>query len=205
MLRPELQSMDDFIDGLDNIIDTQRRVALNYFEDGGIDAACPPLKALLHIMAHGEYRGENPAITRKSAPSSPARPCSASDWYQARLDAKVTVDRRLWDRHVSLPRSIPRQAELSGRTPPPAHRGAPRQRQNHPGSRPVAGLPRKPRRHDRHGPGPHLNRRRRTNRRSPKNLPRGRDKPEWKFQCVGDAVWALPRPLVYLSSSRASA
>jgi hypothetical protein len=28
-------------------------VALNYFEDGSVDAACPPLKALLHIMAHG--------------------------------------------------------------------------------------------------------------------------------------------------------
>ncbi len=58
MLRPELQSMDDFIDGLDNIIETQRRVALNYFEDGSIDAACPPLKALLHIMAYGEFEGK---------------------------------------------------------------------------------------------------------------------------------------------------
>ncbi len=100
MLRPELQSMDDFIDGLDNIIETQRRVALLYFEDGGIDAACPPLKALLHLMAYGEYEGKDlhhPGIralfTRESL--------LASDWYQARLDAKVRVDQSLWNRHIA--------------------------------------------------------------------------------------------------------
>lgn len=100
MLRPELQSMDDFIDGLDNIIETQRRVALNYFEDGSIDAACPPLKALLHLMAYGEFEGKtitDPAIralfTRESLISS--------DWYQARLDVKATVDQALWQRHVA--------------------------------------------------------------------------------------------------------
>jgi len=99
MLRPELQSMPDFIDGIDNIIETQRRVAQNYFEDGGIEAACPPLKALLHIMAHGQYEGKDlkhPEIramfTRESM--------IASDWYQARLDAKVAVDQALWERHI---------------------------------------------------------------------------------------------------------
>lgn len=25
----------------------------------------------------------------------------ASDWYQARLDAKVAVDKALWDRHIA--------------------------------------------------------------------------------------------------------
>jgi hypothetical protein len=100
MLRPELQSMDDFIDGLDNIIETQRRVALNYFEDGSIDVACPPLKALLNLMAYGEFEGKtitDPAIralfTRESL--------IASDWYQARLDAKAGVDQALWKRHVA--------------------------------------------------------------------------------------------------------
>ncbi|MEO5913381.1 MAG: hypothetical protein ABIS50_04055 [Luteolibacter sp.] len=100
MLRPELQSMDDFIDGLDNIISTQRSVALNYFADGSIDAACPPLKALLNIMAYGEFEGKtitDPAIrslfTRESL--------IASDWYQARLDAKAKVDQSLWKRHVT--------------------------------------------------------------------------------------------------------
>ena len=100
MLRPELQSMDDFIDGLDNIISTQRSVALNYFEDGSIDFACPPIKALLHLMAYGEYEGKtitDPAIralfTRESL--------IASDWYQARLDAKAALDQALWTRHLA--------------------------------------------------------------------------------------------------------
>jgi hypothetical protein len=100
MLRPELQSMDDFIDGLDNIIGTQRRVARNYFTDGSIDAACPPLKALLNIMAFGDHEGKtitDPSIralfTRESLISS--------DWYQARLDAKAGVDQALWQRHLA--------------------------------------------------------------------------------------------------------
>ena len=100
MLRPELQSMDDFIDGLDNIIETQRLVALNYFKDGSIDVACPPLKVLLHLMAYGEFEGTtitDPAIralfTRESL--------ITSDWYQARLDAKAGVDQALWQRHVA--------------------------------------------------------------------------------------------------------
>jgi len=100
MLRPELQSMDDFIDGLDNIIGTQRSVALNYFTDGSIDAACPPLKALLNIMAHGEFEGKSihdasirSLFTRESL--------LASDWYQARLEAKAKVDQALWKRHLA--------------------------------------------------------------------------------------------------------
>ena len=100
MLRPELQSMDDFIDGLDNIIETQRNVALLYFQDGGIDAACPPLKALLHIMANGSYEGKDlhhPEIRALFTRDS----MIASDWYQARLDAKVAVDQALWDRHIA--------------------------------------------------------------------------------------------------------
>lgn len=100
MLRPELQSMDDFIDGLDNIIETQRRVALNYFEDGSVDLACPPLHALLHLMAFGEFEGKtlnDPSIralfTRDALISS--------DWYHARLDAKAGVDQALWKRHIA--------------------------------------------------------------------------------------------------------
>ena len=100
MLSPEQQSMADYIDGIDNITSTQRKVALNYFEDGSIEAACPPLKALLHIMAHGQFEGKaltDPAIrglfTRETT--------LESDWYAARLDAKVKVDEALWKRHIA--------------------------------------------------------------------------------------------------------
>ena len=63
-------------------------------------AACPPLKALLHIMAHGSHEGrgvEAPEIrglfTREAM--------LASDWYRERLETKRKRDARLWTRHVS--------------------------------------------------------------------------------------------------------
>lgn len=100
MLKPELQSLGDFIDGLDNIIETERRVALNYFADGAVDLACPPLKALLHIMAYGQYEGKglaDPEIRKLFTYDALIK----SDWYQARLDAKVKVEQSLWDRHIA--------------------------------------------------------------------------------------------------------
>jgi hypothetical protein len=100
MLRPELQSKEDFIDGLDNIITTQRNVALLYFEDGGVDAAIPPIKALLHLMAHGQYQGKDlkhPDIRAMFTREAMLQ----SDWYQARLDAKATVDQQLCERHIA--------------------------------------------------------------------------------------------------------
>jgi hypothetical protein len=99
MLRPELQGMDSFIEGMDNIIATQKRVAGHYFADGSIESACPPLKALLHIMRDDHYEGKTldhqdirALFTRESV--------LASDWYRARLAAKQRVDERLWQRHV---------------------------------------------------------------------------------------------------------
>jgi hypothetical protein len=99
MLRPELQGMDVFADGMDNIVTTQRRVAKMYFDDGSVARACPPLKALLHIMLHDQWEGKglgDPAVrslfTRESL--------MAGDWYPARLAAKQKIDRALWCRHV---------------------------------------------------------------------------------------------------------
>jgi hypothetical protein len=99
MLRPELQGMEIFVDGIENIVTTQKRVAKMYFNDGSIEQACPPLKALLHIMLHDQWQGkelENPdfreLFTRESL--------LTSDWYAARLAAKQKVDRKLWRRHI---------------------------------------------------------------------------------------------------------
>src|SRR5215469_17447182 len=58
MLRPELQDPDVFADGMDNIVTTQKRVAQMYFEDGSIAQACPPLKALLHVMRDDQWEGK---------------------------------------------------------------------------------------------------------------------------------------------------
>ena len=99
MLRPELQDLEMFAAGVDAIVEAQRRVALNYFEDGSVEAACPPLRALLQIMAHGSYRGmgvDHPeirvAFTRETL--------LASDWYRERLQVKQARDVSLWQRHL---------------------------------------------------------------------------------------------------------
>jgi len=99
MLKPELQGAEIFADGMDNIVSTQKRVAKMYFDDGSIAQACPPLKALLHIMLHDGWEGKNLAdlefrklFTRENL--------LASDWYAARLAAKQKIDKNLWRRHV---------------------------------------------------------------------------------------------------------
>ncbi len=99
MLRPELQDMAVFAEGMDTMVTTHKRVAESYFADGGIDLACAPLRALLSIMAKGEFEG-------KSLDSSDIRALFtresllASDWYRQRLDAKQQGDTALWTRHV---------------------------------------------------------------------------------------------------------
>jgi hypothetical protein len=109
MLKPELQSLEIFVDGMDNIVVTQKRVAKMYFDDGSIKQACPPLRALLHIMLHDEWEGKNldapefrKLFTRENL--------LASDWYLARLAAKQNVDRALWKRHVEYLNQFVRKA-----------------------------------------------------------------------------------------------
>ena len=100
MLRPEKQGLDLFASGVDAIVDAQRRVALNYFEDGSVEAACPPLKALLHIMAHGSYDGmglDDPPFRKLFDYEA----VLASDWYRERLHVKQQRDIDLWHRHVA--------------------------------------------------------------------------------------------------------
>jgi hypothetical protein len=99
ILRPEKQDLAVFVDGVENIVDAQQRVAQRYFEDGSIDDACPPLKAILHIMAYGHYEGKDahhPEI--RSLFDRDA--LMASDWYLQRLRTKQNKDIRLWERHV---------------------------------------------------------------------------------------------------------
>ena len=102
MLRPELQSEADYVEGIANICETQQRVAARYFEDGSIDLAIPPLKALLHFMAHGEFEGKSINDPEVRALFD-RETVLESDWYLARLDAKLAVRRRtLTSQIVSL-------------------------------------------------------------------------------------------------------
>jgi len=100
MLRPERQDMDIFADGMDNICITHKRVAESYFADGCIDKAIPPLRALLHIMAKGDFEGNGldaPAVRALFAKENMLK----SDWYAERLANKQTVEATLWKRHVN--------------------------------------------------------------------------------------------------------
>ncbi|HBY63699.1 MAG TPA: hypothetical protein DEH78_28070 [Solibacterales bacterium] len=103
VLQPEKQDFDSYCAGIHAIVESQRRVALEYFEDGSVSAACPPLKALLHIMAHGHDEGrgvEAPEI--RSLFDRQAM--LASGWYRLRLDTKQERDVRLWRRHLDARR-----------------------------------------------------------------------------------------------------
>ena len=100
ILRPELQDKAAFIDGVKNIVQAQERVAKGYLEDGSIEDACPPLRALLMIMASGSFEGKganDPGIramfTREYL--------LASDWYRRRLETKQRKDIALWRRHLA--------------------------------------------------------------------------------------------------------
>ena len=91
MLRPELQSMDVFAEGMDNMVGAHRRAAEMYFADGSIEGACPPLKALLHIMRDGEYEGkglDSPDIRQMFSAES----IKNSEWYAERLICRQQIE-----------------------------------------------------------------------------------------------------------------
>jgi hypothetical protein len=95
MLRPEKQSMAAYVDGIKNIIEAQQKVAKAYFEDGSINDACPPLQAVLYIMAEGKYEGktiDDPSIREMFT----LEYLLQSDWYNERLKIKQQRDAALW-------------------------------------------------------------------------------------------------------------
>jgi len=99
ILQPEQQNLDVFVDGINNIVETQQRVAQQYIDDGSIEDACPPLYALLHIMANGHYQGmdaHHPEIRAMFTRDYLLK----SEWYQERLMLKQQRDVNLWQRHV---------------------------------------------------------------------------------------------------------
>jgi len=106
LLRPEKQDLAQFAAGIDAIVDSQTRVARQYFEDGSVQAACPPLRALLHIMACGSFEGKNlddpqiRALFRREE-------LLTSGWYRERLRVKQNRDIALWERHLHALRSFP--------------------------------------------------------------------------------------------------
>lgn len=100
ILRPEKQDFEAYVDGVLNIADGHKKAALSYFEDGGINAAIPPLKALLTIMAYGSFEGHD-------IESSEVRDLFKkenilkSEWYQKRLKNKQNLEIRLISQKIA--------------------------------------------------------------------------------------------------------
>jgi len=120
LLRPETQDLAVFAEGVDAIVEAQRGVARNYFDDGSIEAACPPLKVLLYIMAEGAYEGmtvDDPRLRAMFTRDS----LLASDWYHQRLRVKQQRDIALWRRHLAALKTFrssgmpSRDVDLDGR------------------------------------------------------------------------------------------
>jgi hypothetical protein len=99
ILQPEKQDVASFADGVKYIMEAYQRVALQYFDDGSIEDACPPIKALLSIMAYGNYEGKDethPDIRAMFTLES----LLTSDWYKQRLKNRQQQDITLWTKLV---------------------------------------------------------------------------------------------------------
>lgn len=95
ILKPEVQDPTSYADGILHIAEAQKRVAMHYMEDGGYENACPPLKAILDIMAYGNHNGKpitDPEIRQLFCRTGLLN----SDWYGRRLIAKQQRDIGHW-------------------------------------------------------------------------------------------------------------
>jgi len=101
MLKPELQDVDVFVDSMDTIVTTHERVAKAYFDDGTVELASPPLRALLEIMANGATADGKDLSSPEVRDLFTRENVLASDWYAARLDAKQAADVRHADEAIA--------------------------------------------------------------------------------------------------------
>ncbi|HEY6144034.1 MAG TPA: hypothetical protein VIV55_11525 [Flavobacterium sp.] len=100
MLKPELQGIEDYVDGIANIVEAQQKVALSYFEDGSVESAIPPLKILLHMMAYGNYEGKEMSDPELRGYFERDYVIN-SDWYKERLKLKQLKDINFYTNQIS--------------------------------------------------------------------------------------------------------
>ena len=88
MLKPETQSLANFVDGIENMADTFEKVGKAYLSDGSEQSAIPPLKAVLEVMANG-VTAEGKKITDPEVRELFTYDYVInSDWYKNRLTVK---------------------------------------------------------------------------------------------------------------------
>ena len=122
ILRPEKQDPASFADGIRYIVEAHAATARLYFEDGSADAVCPPVRALLSIMAFGEHEGlkiDAPEFRAMFTRESVLQ----SEWYRSRLEtaqgqAIARCDRVI--RHIEATRANDVTGEVSDRLDLPA-------------------------------------------------------------------------------------
>ncbi|QDU98102.1 hypothetical protein [Lignipirellula cremea] len=116
LLKPETQDPEAFAEGVQYICEAQQQVAQQYFDDNSIELACPPLKALIAIMAEDPY-GDGGLIDDETRRMFTREYLLQSDWYRERLQAKQQADIALWRRHcdylIAFTDQIDDSAELA--------------------------------------------------------------------------------------------
>lgn len=100
VLQPERQDLVSFVDGVFHIAEAQRRVAQRYLDDGSYASACPPIQALLSIMAEGNWKGHD-ASSEEARRLFTRDYLLQSDWYRERLETKRHRDLELFNRHLA--------------------------------------------------------------------------------------------------------
>jgi len=91
LLKPESQDIDAFVEGIDNIVKGHKKIAKAYISDGTVNDVIPPLKALIYIMANGEYDGLK-VDNEKFRKQFEYEYVINSDWYKERLKNKQQIE-----------------------------------------------------------------------------------------------------------------
>lgn len=113
ILKPELQDPEAFADGILHITEAQQRVAASYFTDGGYELACPPLQAVLSIMAHGDFEGKtinDPEIRNMFSREAMLK----SKWYQRRLMTKKDRELQRLESFQQRLTAVQQSGEIAG-------------------------------------------------------------------------------------------
>ena len=100
MLKPELQDADQYADSLNNLIEAGKLVAKRYFDDGSIEKACPPLRALLEVMYHGNSEGRG-LMDEEFRSLFESEKILNSEWYHKRLESRLSITRKYWMDRIS--------------------------------------------------------------------------------------------------------
>jgi len=95
ILKPELQDAESFADGILHIAEAQAKVAKTYFNDGSYEAACPPLQAVLSVLAHGHFNGLSASSPEFRAMFT-REALLSSDWYRLRLETQQHREVGYW-------------------------------------------------------------------------------------------------------------